>query len=457
MGRIWAVAKNTVRQALRMKVAIIFIVLLLVLLPTMGLTATGDGTLKGRLQTFVSYGMSLTSVLLCLLTIIVSVYAVTSDIEQRQIYTVVTKPIRRYQLILGKLLGVILLDVGLLTLFCGIVYGVTRYLPAFGNVSPEERLQVENEFFTARVGLVPPKVDVSDEVSELYENLVKDGTLEDAYPGSTREEIIQTMTTRERLKKQAAAVGQGLVWEFENVKPLDPNDSLFIRFKYDVSVTPPDGQIVSRWQIGDVRQLRSGQDIKTPFAILDRKDPVEEFREIEVPASVIADDGYLGVVFQNDPSNQTVVIFPLEDGMEVLYKAGTFGGNFVRAALMILFRLIFLACLGVLAASFLSFPVAILFCLLAFTMGTISGAVLESFDVLTPTIRLIYTYTLGLIVRLLPRFDLYNPTSFLVPARMLGWSLLARVFVVMVGIKALVLLGLGVLIFSFREIARIIV
>ena len=126
MDRIWAVAKNTVRQALRMKVAVIFVILLLVLLPVLGLTATGDGTLKGRLQTFVSYGLSLTSLLLCLLTLIVSVYSVTSDIEQRQIYTVVTKPIRRYQLILGKLLGVIVLDIGLLAVFGGIVYSVAR-------------------------------------------------------------------------------------------------------------------------------------------------------------------------------------------------------------------------------------------------------------------------------------------------------------------------------------------
>ena len=103
--------------------------LLLVLLPVMGLTATGDGTLKGRLQTFVSYGLSLTGLLLSLLTIIVSIYAITSDIEHRQIYTVVTKPIRRYQIILGKVLGVIVLDVALLTLFAGIVYGVIVLMP----------------------------------------------------------------------------------------------------------------------------------------------------------------------------------------------------------------------------------------------------------------------------------------------------------------------------------------
>ena len=128
MRRMWAVATNTIRQALRMKVAAIFVVLLLVLLPVMGFTATGDGTLKGRLQTFVSYGLSLTGLLLSLLTIIVAIYTVTSDIEHRQIYTVVTKPIRRYQIILGKVLGVIVLDVVLLVLFAGIVYGVTSWI-----------------------------------------------------------------------------------------------------------------------------------------------------------------------------------------------------------------------------------------------------------------------------------------------------------------------------------------
>ena len=95
MRSIWAVAANTIKQALRMKVALIFILLLVILLPTMALTGTGDNSLKGRLQTFVSYGLSLTSVLLCLLTIIVSVHTLTSDLEHRQIYTVITKPIRR--------------------------------------------------------------------------------------------------------------------------------------------------------------------------------------------------------------------------------------------------------------------------------------------------------------------------------------------------------------------------
>ncbi len=161
MHSVWAVATNTIKQALRMKVAAVFTILLIVLLLVMGASTTGDGTLKGRLQTFVSYGLSLTSFLLCLLTIILAIYSVTSDIDQRQIYTVVTKPIRRFQFLLGKLLGVILLDVALLGLFSAIIYAVTIYTPQFANAPETERIQADNEFYTARASIMPPEADVS--------------------------------------------------------------------------------------------------------------------------------------------------------------------------------------------------------------------------------------------------------------------------------------------------------
>jgi ABC-type transport system involved in multi-copper enzyme maturation permease subunit len=124
MRSIWAVAVNTIKQALRMKVAFVFLLLLVLLLPVMAFSSTGDNTIKGRLQTFVSYGLSLTSLLLCLLTIIVSIHTVASDIEHRQIYTVITKPIRRFEFLLGKLLGAVLLSTGLLVLFLVLIYAV---------------------------------------------------------------------------------------------------------------------------------------------------------------------------------------------------------------------------------------------------------------------------------------------------------------------------------------------
>ena len=451
MHSIWAVATNTIKQAVRMKVAAVFLILLLVLLPVMGFSATGDGTLKGRLQTFVSYGLSLTNILLCLLTIIISIYSVTSDIEQRQIYTVITKPIRRSQFLLGKLLGVVLLDVILLSLFAAIIYTITIYTPQFFNATETERIQANNEFFTARAALAVPALDVSQEVKDRYEQLERSRELPE---GISYKEIIAELAMQQQLAKRAADVGQVLVWEFDNVKPLA--QSMFIKFKYDVAVNPPDMQVYGRWFAGDYQYIRYGTESKTPVYDRIHKHSVRNFHEIEVPADVVPEHGHLAVAFQNAPLNNTVIIFP-PDGIEVLYKADTFTGNFVRAVLLILSRLIFLACLGILASTFLSFPVAILLCLFLFSTASVSGFVIESFSYLSENISVIYSYTIKWIIQLLPQFDKFNPTIFLVPARLLSWSLLARCAGVMVCIKAFLLLVIALVIFSYREIAKIIV
>ena len=439
-----------------MKIAAVFIILLVVLLPVMGASMTGDGTLKGRLQTFVSYGLSLTSLLLCLLTIIVSIYSLTSDIEQRQIYTVLTKPVRRFQLLLGKLLGVILLDVALLVLFSAIIYGIIIYTPKFYNATEAELAQVENEFYTARAALTPPEVDVTREVLDTYGKLEKTGQLEQLFRGLSHKKIIAAITSRKLFEKRTAVVGQQLLWEFDNVKPLDPNQSLFVKFKYDVSVNPPDLQVYGRWVVGDYRQVRYGEKIKTPIYTFDRKDLIRTFYEQEIPADAVAEDGYLAVGFLNVPLNNTPVIFP-PDGLQVLYEAGSFTANFIKAVLLILFRLIFLASLGILASTFLSFPVAILLSLVVFFTATFSGFCLESFDFLSENLSGLYRYTVRPVILLLPQFDKFNPTKFLVPAQLVGWSLLTRVALSLICIKAVLLLLLALLIFSFREIAKVII
>jgi hypothetical protein len=287
---------------------------------------------------------------------------------------------------LGKLLGVVLLDAALLALFSAMIYGVTIYIPKYLGADKAELTRLGNEFFTARAGLAPTEVDVSKEVLDTYKKLEKSGQLDQVFRGASYRKILAELTRQKQLEKRAAAVGQNLLWEFNNVHLVGPDlgpkdQSLFIRFKYNVSVTPPDLHVYSRWNVGDYRQIRYGTKIQTPIYTSDgRKDPIRTFREIEVPADAVAADGYLAVEFINLPLNNTVVIFPLEGGLEVLYKADTFGANFIRAVLVIGLRLIFLACLGTLASTFLSFPVAILLCLAVFFTASVSGFVIDSFN-----------------------------------------------------------------------------
>lgn len=457
MHSIWAIATNTIRQTLRMKIAAVFMVLLVGLLPVMAFSMTGDGTLKGRLQSFVSYGLSLTSLLLCLMTIAASTYSLSSDIRDKQIYTVLTKPIRRFQLLLGKLLGIVLLDAALLVLFSGLVYGLTRAVTRFSDVSEQELKSVENEFLTARAGLKPVEADVTRKVTEAYEQLEKSGRLQELFRGLSKQQILTRLTNQKNLESRAAAVGEELVWEFDNVRLADPNESLFIRFKYDVSMNPPDLQVCSQWFVGDDRQIKYGEKHRTPIYTFVRKDLIRTAHEMEVPAGAVAEDGYLAVAFFNVPLNNTVVIFPLEDGLEVLYKADTFTRNFVRAAMLIFLRLVFLAVLGTLSATFLSFPVCILLCLAIFFTGTISGFVIDSFDYLSDNMGAVYSYALGPVIRLLPEFDKFDPAGYLVSARLVSWVFLAKAAGMMIFLRGTVLLLFAVLIFSRREIARITV
>jgi len=457
MGRIWAVARNTFVSSMRMKTAIVFMLLLIVLLPILSMTSTGDGTAMGRIQSFISYGLGLVAFLLSILTIIVSCYTLSSDIKRKQIYTVVTKPIRRFELVTGKVLGVVLLDLLLLVVFSSIIYAITVQMPHITKTDQVELGRLNNEFFTARASL---KMNIDEQavesrVLEQYNELKRTGQLSES---RSREEVFSELRDAEKFSRHSAEPGGTVLWEFEGVKPFDANESIFIRFKFNASVPPPDKNIYGVWYVGDYRQIKYGQSrMQTPIYTVPRKDVVDMLHEFEVPADAVAGDGYLAVVFYNDPINETTVIFPVEDGFEVLYKAGSFPGNFLRAVLIIFSRLIFLAALGVSLSTWLGFPVAVLCCFAVFFTGVINGFVVQSFSYLGQNIAVFYKYVIKPLIWLLPKFDeSFNVNRYIIDARLIKSGFLALAVGVIV-IKSLILLAAGFLIFAKREIAKVIV
>jgi len=456
MHSVWAVARNTIAQAVRMKVAVIIIILLVILLPLMSVIMVGDGTLEGKLQTFISYGLSLTSWLLCFLTIAVSTYTLTNDVKRGHIHLVVTKPIRRFEILCGKLLGVVIVDVLLLSVFASVIYCLTLAIPRLSEAEADEVAKVRREFFTARVSL---SADIDEEKVDMlarraFEKLERSRQLPETM---TKEEILSELRGRERVQARAVEPGAQRVWEFENVKPADPNETIFVRYKYEVSVDPPDYRVYGTWLVGDYRQIRYGLgDWDSPVARMERTELIRQFHEFEVSAEVVAPDGYLALVFANNPYLNMTTIIPQE--VQVLLKTGSFTGNYIRVVLLILVRLIFLAALGISVSTWLSFPVAILICTVVFFVGTINGFVLESFDYLGQGASIIYYYTLRPILWLLPRFDgEFNPTQFMISAEVLNWQFLGRVYVVTVLVKSFLLLLFGMWVFSNREIAKIVV
>lgn len=458
MHSIWAIARNTLAQALRMKIAVVTVLMLAILLPIMGKIMDGDGTLLGKLQTFTSYSLGLISFLLCILTIAISAFTLSNDLKRKYIYMVITKPIRRFELLAGKLLGIVLLNGVLLTVFSAIVYVLTMLIWSTADVPIEQRLRAEAEFFTSRVG-VKVKVD-KDDLSKRAMNRYKELSDQGQIPeGMSFSSAINELYGQELMMVQKADPGQIKEWSFEDVRvenPQDPNAIIFIRYKLQAVSNPANDQVFGRWHVGDLRQLEAGGKMTTPIYPFDRSDAVRTVHEFAIPADAITKDGYLGVAFFNDPSlNQTTVI---PQDVEVLYKTDTFTLNFVRTVLLIYIRVIFLAVMGISLSTWLSFPVAILACLLVFFAGLTNGFILDAIDGLQTVLGLVYALTIKPLLWLLPQFDgLYNPSGYIVEGRTLRWTFLAATAALTLMIKALLMLLLGMLIFSRREVAKAVV
>lgn len=467
MHRVLAIASNTLKQAVRMKLALVFSLLLLILLPVMAFGVTGDGTLKGRLQTFVSYGISLVSLLLSLLTIFAAIHTTTSDITQRQVYTVLTKPIRRWEFLLGKFLGILTLNSVLLVLFGGIIYGVVMAAPRFYRdsvhhlpVSPAEAKELHDQFYTARARVLARPIVVTDEeIQAEYDRLHNNQMLDQFFPGASVRKLKERLRGIILSQKSSVIVGGQRLWEFDNIRPQDPNEDIFVRFKLDVATTPPDEQIYAKWAAGDFRRVRRGEE--TLLFERDLKHPIRTFRELALPSEVIADDGYLGVLFYNRPQlNQTVVMFSDgqrnkaadEQSFSILYRAGTFTGNYLRGLLVLFFRLFFLTALAIWAATFLSFPVAVLLALVLFCTVSISGFILESFTYMGKGLQQIYGGTIELVIQALPQFDKYSPANYLVDGKLIDWAMVNWASWTL--IWAMLLMGLAMAIFHYKELDR---
>ncbi len=125
-GRIRAVARITLAEAIRTKLVFGLVAIILISIPVWWFTATGDGTIKGQVQMFVAYSMGFSGFLLGLITILFSCSSLSTEIANRQIYGLVSKPIPRWQILAGKVTGVLLLDAALLTLAALATYGGVR-------------------------------------------------------------------------------------------------------------------------------------------------------------------------------------------------------------------------------------------------------------------------------------------------------------------------------------------
>jgi ABC-2 type transport system permease protein len=107
IGRIGAIAANTLTELTRQKVFYVLLIFALVLIGSSVFMARF--TFQQEFQILKDISLGAMSIFSSLLAVIASARLISQDIEDRTIYTILAKPVPRFEYVLGKLAGVLLL------------------------------------------------------------------------------------------------------------------------------------------------------------------------------------------------------------------------------------------------------------------------------------------------------------------------------------------------------------
>ncbi len=109
--RVWALAWLAVRESIRRKVVVVFVVFVIVVLFAGWFLNPGSDQ-PARL--YIEVVLTATIYLVLGLALILSALSLPADIKDRTLHTVVTKPVRKVEIVLGRVLGFTLVGTALL-------------------------------------------------------------------------------------------------------------------------------------------------------------------------------------------------------------------------------------------------------------------------------------------------------------------------------------------------------
>jgi len=379
---VLGVARTLVDEAIRMKIALVFIVGMLVLVPVLPLVLDPSERLEYRVQMFLTWSLGTMTVLLSLMTIFLACGSVANERENRQLYLTMTKPVSRGGYVLGKWVGIAMLNLLLVGVGGLGVYTFASALAGGDAWDLADRRAVDEQVLVARKTVMPLPPDQNNELDRMYEERL--ARLRQAEP---ERYAPQNLTDQDIDQIKLQIIARWYTLPPNGTAPFvftglteaaSLSDALQLRIEPKASSTPIDGNVRLLFRVnGRPFPVINGQHQGLQLAN-------DNVHVIDFPSQMVSPEGELriemaNVMMPNEPKPYSVVFSP-GDGVQLLYQVGTFEPNLVRAMLMIWVQLCFLGGLGIMAGTFLGFPVASLLCCLVYVGATISGFLTESLE-----------------------------------------------------------------------------
>ena len=406
-----------------------------------------DGTLKGHIQIVLSYSLSLTAMTVYLLSLFLTTLSVTGEIKQKQFYLVDTKPVARHHFLLGKMVGIAVINFVFLSIMGTLILGIVIFLKSYTGTE-EERERLNEELLTAYRESAP------DLDQKGFEALVEREYLErksrNLLPAESSEgEIKEFLSNVLRQRLYSVRPGYRSTWKFKNIPPLKYHaEKLKLRYKFFASQAPYGYPCKMRWEIGRGADLHVHEDRVRPG----------EFIEFTFSSRVIGENGTVEVSFVNQDETAGRIYFSSKKGIGLLYPASHFYVNYVKGLLLIYVISCFLIVLALFSSTFLSFPVAIFLEIYILFLGIISNLIVSLGQLGNEILfgkqniwQKMLTLLLHLLFSIVPNFGDFTPLDYLSSGEMISWGLVGESVWDLLIVRGGPLMLLGFFIFRDRK------
>lgn len=456
MIRVSAIAGLTLRSAIRSRVFIVLIVLVLVSIIGLPLVLKSDGTLAGQVQLFLHYVLGFTIFFLSVAATWAGAGAVSLDIEGQHMDLVMTKPVYSFQVWLGKWVGLMVMNIILLGLSGVLIYGMLRWSTRSSVLSADDRVKLEQEILTARKAIFPFTCENGNAG-------VSGNTVDPDGPnlhGNHRED---SELHGDGLDTGMTAVSPGGTtgWRFKIPSRLSSDNDISLKFHFISSKQDMSFPVNTLWLVGPEEEPDRYQRRISCLP--------NTVKELAVPEGVALPGQVLCVRYTNIESLHPVtVLFRKKSGIKLLIREGGFESNYFRGLLLVMIRLAFFSALGLTVGVMFSFPVAVFssaaFLLIAYhdmfikdVLATglcgwyaVPGTGLQA-DILRVLIKGAFVFMNVLV----PPLTEYNPLNFLPEGTFISWKLVIQALLVVGMAYCSGLCVIGSWLLSRREIGQV--
>ncbi len=383
----WAplsVARTLIDEAMAYRVLVGVVGVIFLGVVACPLLLNPEQPLSYRVQMNLSFSLLWVSLWLVILTIVLSCWTLSSEVDKSHVFITLTKPIGRGAFLMGKWLGIVMLNALLLAVSGSVIFASTKLYLAQQQRTIYDEIVINEQVLTARVPIEPVPPDGLDRaVEQRYEARLRekgeDFIAGRGGPEKFKEEIRQQLLGGWMSLGPPPPIGGASFrqeYVFDGLSAVG-NASRTLQVQYKIRGTIQSDVARLNWYVFDADSNRYILISEKPRAV-GIEAPLDTNLTLLVPIEGIDKNGRLELRVENVTPGNSTVKFVGDDGLLLYYKVGSFGGNFVRALMVTWIKLAFAAAVGLAFSAFLGFPVAVLCTALVYIVADNSGYVISA-------------------------------------------------------------------------------